>query len=90
VISIFHETEIPTIDMKIQVYFKFRNNKICKKVKSPISMRNGRFNTSKCRGKLQKMGVLYTHSPKSPGLFIKLPKKLKNKRKISNKREQAG
>jgi hypothetical protein len=30
-------------------------------------MRNGRFNTSKCRGKLQKMGVLYTHSPKMLG-----------------------
>jgi hypothetical protein len=37
-------------------------------MKSPISMRNGRFNTSKVRlGKLQKMGVLYTHSPKMPG-----------------------
>jgi hypothetical protein len=35
-------------------------------VKSPISMTNGRFNTSKYRGMLQKMGVLYTHSPKMP------------------------
>jgi hypothetical protein len=32
---------------------------------------------------LQKMGVLYTHSPKSPGLFPKLPKiHFKNKIKI--------
>jgi hypothetical protein len=74
VISIFHETKIPTVDMKIQVYSKFRTNKIWKKVKSPISMRNGRYNTSKCRGKLQKMEVLYTHSPKSLGPFPKLPK----------------
>jgi hypothetical protein len=74
VISIFHETKIPTVDMKVQVNSKFRRNKIWKKVKSPISMRNGRFNTSKCRGKLQKMGALYTHSPKSPGPFPKLPK----------------
>jgi hypothetical protein len=37
-------------------------------------MNFGRISTSKCRGKLQKMGVLYTHSPKSPGLFPKLPK----------------
>jgi hypothetical protein len=28
-------------------------------------MRNGRFHTPKCKGKLQKMGVLYTH-PKKP------------------------
>jgi hypothetical protein len=38
-------------------------------------MKNGTFNTSKCRGKLQKMRVLYTHSPKSPGPFSTLPKK---------------
>jgi hypothetical protein len=37
-------------------------------------MRNGTFNTSKCRGKLQKIEVLYTHSPKSPGPFHKLSK----------------
>jgi hypothetical protein len=42
-------------------------------------MKNGRFNTPKCRGKLQKMGVLYTHSPKRPSLFLKLPSKNKNK-----------
>jgi hypothetical protein len=41
---------------------------------SPISMRNGRYNTSKCRGKLQQMGVLYTYSPKSLDPFLKLPK----------------
>jgi hypothetical protein len=38
-------------------------------------MKNGTFNTSKYRGKLQKMGVLYTYSPKSPGPFSILPKK---------------
>jgi hypothetical protein len=49
-------------------------------------MRNGRFHPSKCRGKVQKMGVLYIHSPKMPSpspnffkeskfIFIK-PKKL--------------
>jgi hypothetical protein len=69
VISIFHETKIPTVDMKLHVYSKFRKNKILKKVKSPISMRYGTFNTSKRRGKLQKMGVLYTHSLKSAGPF---------------------
>jgi hypothetical protein len=37
-------------------------------------MNFGRISTSKCRGKLQKMGVLYTHSPKSPGPSPKLPK----------------
>jgi hypothetical protein len=38
-------------------------------------MRNGRFHTSKCRGKLEKMGALCTHSPKSPSPFPKLLKK---------------
>jgi hypothetical protein len=27
-------------------------------------VKNGRFHPSKCRGKVQKKGVLYTHSPK--------------------------
>lgn len=27
-------------------------------------MRNGRFHPPKCRGKVQKMGVLYAHLPK--------------------------
>jgi hypothetical protein len=66
VISIFHETKIRTVDMKVQVYSKFRKNKISKKVKSLNSMRNGRFDTSKCRGKLEKMGVMCTHSPQMP------------------------
>jgi hypothetical protein len=30
-------------------------------------VRNGRFHTSKFRGKLQKMGMLYIHSPKMLG-----------------------
>jgi hypothetical protein len=63
------------VDMNVQVYSTFRKNKISKKVKSPSSMRNGRFDTSKCRGKLEKMGVLCTHSPKSLGPFPKLPMK---------------
>jgi hypothetical protein len=40
------------------VYSKFRENKIWKKIKSPNSMRNGRFYPPKRRDKLQKMGVL--------------------------------
>jgi hypothetical protein len=55
-ISIFHRTKIPRVDMKVQVYSKFSKNKIWKKVKSPNSMRNGGFNTSKCRCKLQTIG----------------------------------
>jgi hypothetical protein len=43
-------------------------------VKSPLSTNFGRISTSKCRGKLQIMGVLYTHSLKSPSPFPKLPK----------------
>jgi hypothetical protein len=79
VISILHETKIPTIDMEVQVYSKFRNkfrkNKNWKNGKSPTFMRNESCNTSKCRGKLQKMVVLYTHSPKMLGSSSKVPKK---------------
>jgi hypothetical protein len=60
--------------MKVQVWTKFRKKKLWKKVKSPLSMNFGRISTSKCRGKLQKMGVMHTHSLKSPGLSPKLPK----------------
>jgi hypothetical protein len=60
-------------------------------VKSPVSMKNGTINTSKCRGKLQKMEELYTHSPKSPGPFPQTSKKInfKNK-KISKKKGLPG
>jgi hypothetical protein len=68
------------------VYSKFRKNKIWKKMKSPVSMRNGRFDTLKCKGKLKKMGVLYTHSSKSPSPFPKLPKKKNLKKKNSQKK----
>jgi hypothetical protein len=40
VISIFHETKIATVDVKVQVYSKFSKKKFEKKMKSPISMRN--------------------------------------------------
>jgi hypothetical protein len=45
-------------------------------------MRNGTFNTSKCRGKLQKMSVhpFYLNF-KSPGPFPKLPKRKEKKEK---------
>jgi hypothetical protein len=73
------------VDMKVQVYSKFRKNKIWKKVKSSISTRNGRLNTSKCRGKLQKMGVLYTHPPPpkkpKPLLHARASKKETKKRR---------
>jgi hypothetical protein len=62
--------------MKVQVWTKFSKTKLWKKVKSPLSMNFGRISTSKCRSKLQKMGVLYTHSLKSPSPSPKLPKML--------------
>ena len=48
--------------MEVLVYSNF-SQKISKKMKSPSSMRNGRFHPSKGRGKVQKMEVLYIHSP---------------------------
>jgi hypothetical protein len=46
-------------------------------------MRNGRFHPSKCRGKVQKLGVLYTYSPKMRGPFPNFLIKLKIKIKIN-------
>jgi hypothetical protein len=42
--------------MKVQVWTRFSKNNFWKKVKSPLSINFGRISTSKCRGKLQKMG----------------------------------
>jgi hypothetical protein len=86
VISIFHQTKIRMVDMKAQVYSNFKKNKISKKIKSPNSMMNGRFDTSKWRRKLEKMGVLCTHSPKSPGPFPILP--IKNWPKCRRKHQK--
>jgi hypothetical protein len=69
VIAFFHGTKIPTVDMKVLVYSNF-SQKNSKKMKSPSSMRNERFHTPKCRGKLQKMVVLYTHPPKKPKFLL--------------------
>jgi hypothetical protein len=70
------------VNVKVLVCYNFRKN--WKKMKSPSSMRSGRFHPPKCRGKVQKMEVLYIHSSKMPGLFpyflIILQKKKKLKK----------
>jgi hypothetical protein len=72
--SLFHETKIPTVDMKIHVYFNFSKT-IWKKIKSPSSMRDGRFHPSKCRGKASKNGsVVYPFFQNARPFFI-TPKK---------------
>jgi hypothetical protein len=87
--SLFHETKIPTVDMKVHVCSKFWKNLFWEKVKSPLSMNFGRVNTSKCMGKLQKMGCSTPNPPKKPrpllhasaiNLFFKRNKK-KTKKK---------
>jgi hypothetical protein len=85
VISLFHETKIPTMYMKVQVYSKFSKNKIRKQMKSPSSMRIGRFHPPKCRGKLQKMGVMYIYSRKMPGPSSQHKRKSEENAKIAKK-----
>jgi hypothetical protein len=75
--------------MKVLGYSNLSKKKIWKKIKSPSSIRNGRFHPPKCWGKLQKKGVLYTHSPKRPGPFLKLPKKNIKKRKKEKKKSHS-
>jgi hypothetical protein len=69
------------------VYSKFSKNKIWKKMKSPISMKDGTFNTSKCRGKLQcctsilpKALAHSLHFPQKSKLFFLNCKKRKSHR----------
>jgi hypothetical protein len=85
VISLFYETKIPTVDMKVQVYSDFRKNKIWKKTKSSSSMRNGRFYTPKCGGKVHKIGVLYTHFAKCQGHPQRTPQRIKKTKKIGKR-----
>jgi hypothetical protein len=54
-------------------------------MKFPSFMKNGRFQPPKCRGKLQKMGVLYTHSPKMPNPSLNTRKKFKKSQKVGKK-----
>jgi hypothetical protein len=86
VISLFHETKIPIVDMKVQVSFNFSQKKTWKKIKSLSSMKNGSLNTFKCRAKFLKMGVLYTHSPKMLGPYPDFQGKSKNKLKKLQKK----
>ena len=57
-------------------------------MKSPSSMRIERFHPPKCRSKLQKMGVLYIHSPSQNfrPILVTPKKKLKKNPKIAKKK----
>jgi hypothetical protein len=63
-------------------------------MKNPSSMKNGRFCPSECMGKVQKMGVLYTHSPQmprpSPNFLIKPKIKIKKQKKLEKMRAVGG
>jgi hypothetical protein len=65
--------------MLIQVYSKFSKNKIWKKIKSPSTMKNGRFHPPKYRGKFQKMGCCRGTLPKSQAFAIYFLKKKKTR-----------
>jgi hypothetical protein len=74
--------------MKVQVYSNFRF--FLEKIKSSSSMRNRRFHRSKCKGKVQKMGVLYTYFLKRLGPFFKLSQKNQKKKKKKKEKEKRG
>jgi hypothetical protein len=67
--------------MKVLVYSTFSKRKFMKKMKSPSSMRSGRFHPPKCIGKLQKMGMMYMYFPNFLITSIKNEQKLKNCKK---------
>jgi hypothetical protein len=87
VISLFHETIIPMVDMKVLGYSNLEGKIKKNKMNTPSSMGNGRFHLPKCRGKVQKMGVLYIHSPKRPDPFPKLPRKKQKPKKKKLKKK---
>jgi hypothetical protein len=74
------------VDTKVQVWTKFSKNNLWKKVKSPLSMNFWRIRTSKCRGKLQKMGCCTPILPKALAHLPNFQKflffKLKNFKKM--------
>jgi hypothetical protein len=78
------------VDMKVLMYSNFSKKLLKEKMKSPSSMRNGRFHPSKCKGKVQKMGVVYTHSPKMSSPSPNILRKLKKNSKNSNFLEKGG
>ena len=73
------------MDMKVMVCSNFSKTFFGKKMKFPNSMRNARFHPPKCRGKVWKMGVLYSHSSKvldpSLNFLRKHPLKIKKTKK---------
>jgi hypothetical protein len=71
--------------MKVHVSSKFS-----KKLEKIKIFKHGRLNTSKYRGKFQKMGVLCIHSPKMLGPSPNFQKrKLKKIKKLQKKRRPA-
>ena len=77
------------VDMKVQVYSNFSKKNLWKKIKSPSFIKNGRFYPPNYRGKVQKMGVLYTPSPQMPSPSPNT-KNLKFKKKNPKKLEIRG
>jgi hypothetical protein len=65
VISIFHGTKIPKVDIKVQVYSKFKINEIWKNVKSPISMGNGNLTLPNLGASFKKWGCSIPILPKA-------------------------
>jgi hypothetical protein len=70
VISFFHETKIPMVDMKVLGYSNFSKNKIRKKIKSPSSTSVGHASKNG--------GVVYPFSQKAWPIPQTSQKKLKN------------
>jgi hypothetical protein len=78
VISIFHETKIPTVDMKVQVYSKFRKIKFEKKwnLQSPWGMEH--LTLPSVGASFKKWGCCTPILPKALAHSPKLSKKIKN------------
>jgi uncharacterized membrane protein len=72
------------VDIKVLLYSNF-SKKLGKKMNLQASMRNGRFHPSKCGGKVQKMGVMYTHSSKMPNPSLNFLINPKNQNKNTKK-----
>jgi hypothetical protein len=88
VISLFHETKIPIVDMKVQMYSKFKENFFWKKMKSLSSMKNGRFHHPKCWEKLPKNGsAVYPFSQNARPILIT---QNKSKKKYQNYKQKGG
>jgi hypothetical protein len=85
VIAIFYETKIPTVDMKVHMYFKFSKNKIWKKLHLQVPWGMEDFTLPSVGASFKKWGCYAPILPKCQAHLQTTPKKTLKKPKKGKK-----